>query len=105
MGLMWTVFAMNFVFPMILLMSRDAKRNYVFLVIVGCIIFIGHWLDVYMMVMPATVQGNHHLGWMELGTALGFLGLMLFIVHRALSKRSLMVEKHPYLDESIHHHY
>jgi hypothetical protein len=105
MGLMWTVFAMNFVFPMILLMSRDAKRNYVFLVIVGCIIFIGHWLDVYMMVMPATVQGNHHLGWMEIGTALGFLGLMLFVVHRALSKRSLMVEKHPYLNESMHHHY
>jgi hypothetical protein len=105
MGLMWTVFAMNFAFPMILLMSRDAKRNYYFLVLVGCIIFVGHWLDVYMMVMPGTVHGNHHLGWMELGTALGFLGLMLFVVHRALAKRPLMVKQHPYLDESLHHHY
>jgi hypothetical protein len=105
MGLMWTVFAMNFAFPMILLMSRDAKRNYYFLLIVGCIIFVGHWLDVYMMVMPGTVHGNHHLGWMELGTALGFLGLMLFVIHSALAKRPLMVQQHPYLDESLHHHY
>ena len=105
MGLMWTVFAMNFAFPMILLMSRDAKRNYYFLVIVGSIIFLGHWLDVYMMVMPGTVNSHHSLGWMELGTALGFLGLMLFVVHKALAKRPLMVAKHPYLDESLHHHY
>lgn len=105
MGLMWTVFFMNFVFPMVLLMSRDAKRNYYFLTLVGCIIFVGHWLDVYMMVMPGTVHGYHSLGLIEIGMALGFLGLMLFVVHKALAKRPLMVEKHPYLDESLHHHY
>lgn len=105
MGLMWTVFFMNFVFPMVLLMSRDAKRNYFFLTFVGCIIFVGHWLDVYMMVMPATVKGEHQLGWIEIGMALGFLGLLLFVVHRSLAKRPLMIQKHPYLDESVHHHY
>ena len=104
MGLMWTVFFMNFLFPMILLMSRDAKRNYYFLMLVGSIIFVGHWLDVYMMVMPGTVHGNHHFGWMEIGTALGFLGLLLFVVHSALAKRPLMIEKHPYMEESLHHH-
>jgi hypothetical protein len=104
MGLMWTVFFMNFLFPMILLMSRDAKRNYFFLTFVGCIIFVGHWLDVYMMVMPGTVHGNHHLGFTEIGTALGFLGLFLFVIHSTLAKRPLMVQKHPYLDESLHHH-
>lgn len=104
MGLMWTVFVMNFVFPMILLMSRDSKRNYFFLVFVGCIIFVGHWLDVFMMVMPGTVNGHWHLGWMEIGTALGFLGALLFTVHGSLAKRPLMVKQHPYLEESIHHH-
>lgn len=104
MGLMWTVFFMNFVFPMILLMSRDAKRNYYFLVIVGSIIFVGHWLDVFMMVMPATVNGHWHLGWVEIGMALGFLGTLLFTIHSSLSKRPLMVKEHPYLDESLHHH-
>lgn len=103
-GLMWIVFFMNFLFPMILLMSRDAKRNFGFLTFVGCIIFVGHWLDVFMMVMPGTVNGNWHLGWVEIGMALGFVGLLLFVVHSSLAKRSLMVEKHPYLDESLHHH-
>jgi hypothetical protein len=104
MGLMWTVFFMNFIFPMILLMSRDAKRNYFFLTFVGCIIFVGHWLDVFMMVMPGTVHGAWHLGFMEIGTALGFLGLLLFVVHSSLAKRPLVVSQHPYLDESLHHH-
>lgn len=103
--LMWTMFFINFLFPMILLMSRDSKRNYFFLVFVGCIIFVGHWLDVFIMVMPGTVKGLWHLGWMEIGTALGFLGLLLFTVNRALAKAPLMVQKHPFLDEAIHHHY
>lgn len=103
MGLMWTVFFMNFVFPMVLLMSRDAKRNYFFLTFVGCIIFVGHWLDVFMMIMPATVNGHWHLGWIEIGMALGFLGLLLFVIHRALTKAPLMIQKHPYLDETLHH--
>ena len=104
MGLMWTVFFMNFAFPMIMLMSRDSKRNYFFLLVVGLIILVGHWLDVYMMVMPGTVKGNHHFGLIEIGTALGFLGLVLFVIHSALAKRPLMVKQHPYLEESIHHH-
>jgi hypothetical protein len=104
MALMWTVFFMNFLFPMILLMSRDAKRNFGFLVFVGSIIFVGHWLDVFMMVMPATVKGEWHLSWVEIGMALGFLGLMLYVIHSSLAKRPLMIQKHPYLDESLHHH-
>lgn len=104
MSLMWTVFFMNFAFPMVLLMSRDAKRNYFFLTFVGAIIFIGHWLDVFMMVMPSAVRGHWHLGWMEIGMALGFLGLLLFAIHRTLAKAPLMVQKHPYLDETLHHH-
>ena len=104
MGLMWTVFFMNFTFPMIMLMSRDSKRNYFFLLFVGVIILVGHWLDVFMMVMPGTIKGNWHLGWMELGIALGFLGLILFVIHSTLAKRPLMVQQHPYLDESMHHH-
>jgi len=104
MALMWTVFFMNFLFPMILLMSRDAKRNFGFLVFVGSIIFVGHWLDVFMIIMPGTVNGNWHLGWVEIGMGLGFLGLMLYVIHSSLAKRSLMIQKHPYLDESLHHH-
>jgi hypothetical protein len=102
--LMWTVLLVNFAFPMILLMSRDSKRNFWFLTIVGTIIFVGHWLDVIMMVMPGTV--GHHwngLSWMEFGTFLGFLGLFINVLLRNLASRPLMVKNHPYLDEAVHH--
>jgi hypothetical protein len=62
--LMWTVLLVNFAFPMILLMSRDSKRNYFFLMFVGVIIFIGHYLDIIMVVMPGTV--GHHWTWFKL---------------------------------------
>ncbi|MFO0433935.1 MAG: quinol:cytochrome C oxidoreductase, partial [Sphingobacteriaceae bacterium] len=54
-ALMWTVLFVNFAFPMIMLMSRDCKRNFLFLMFVGTIIFVGHYLDVIMIVMPGTV--------------------------------------------------
>ncbi|MFL5752670.1 MAG: quinol:cytochrome C oxidoreductase [Bacteroidia bacterium] len=104
-ALMWTVLFVNFAFPMVVLMSRDSKRNFWFLTVVGSIIFIGHWLDVVMIVMPGTV-GHHWTGlsWMEFGTFLGFLGLFIFVVLNNLSKRNLLVKNHPFLDEAIHHH-
>lgn len=102
--LMWAVFFINFAFPMIMLMSTDSKRNFWFLTFVGFIIFVGHYLDVVMMVMPGTV-GKYWTGlsWMEIGIFLGFLGLFIHVVFNNLSKRPLMVKNHPYLDESLHH--
>lgn len=103
-ALMWTVFFVNFAFPMILLMSRDSKRNFFFLMFVGAIIFIGHFLDVIMMVMPGTV-GHHWTGvsWMEFGTMFFFLGLFIYVVLNALTKAPLKVKNHPYINESVHH--
>jgi hypothetical protein len=100
----WLTFFVNFSFPMIMLMSRDAKRNYGFLVIVGCCIFLFHWLDVFNMVMPATVHGHWHLGITEVTLFLGFLGLFLYVVLTNLAKAPLMVKNHPFLEESKHLH-
>jgi hypothetical protein len=102
--LMWTVFFINFACPMIMLMSRDSKRNFWFLTFVGFVIFVGHYLDIVMMVMPGTV-GKHWTGlsWMEVGTFLGFLGLFIHVVFTNLTKRPLMVKNHPFLQESLHH--
>ena len=104
-ALMWTVLFVNFAFPMVLLMSRDAKRNFWFLIIVGSILFIGHWLDIIMIVMPGTV--GHlwtGLSWMEFGIFSGFLGLFIYVVLNNLSKRPLLVKNHPFLSEAMNHH-
>jgi len=102
--LFWGVFAINFVFPMIILMSRDAKRNAKYLIPICVIIFIGHWLDTYLLITPGSMKQDWHLNYVEIGMFLGFLGFFTFIVLTALSKRPLMVKNHPMLNESLHHH-
>lgn len=99
----WGTMLINFLFPMLLLMSKDAKRNAGFLSFVGAIIFFGHWLDVFMIVTPGTMKDHGSLGLVEIGTFLGFLGLFLYTVLNALSKRPLLVKNHPMLEESLHH--
>lgn len=103
-GLFFGVFAVNFAMPMVILMSRDSKRSIGYSLVVGMIIFIGHWLDVYLMVMPGSVGTHWHFGFFEVGTFIGFLGLFLFTVFRSLTKAPLMVKNHPFLEESKHLH-
>jgi hypothetical protein len=108
----FAMFAVNLIFPMVILMSRDAKRNYGFLLFVGTLIFLGHWVDTYIMIMPgslANAAGGSEFVWggfslYEFAIMLGFLGLFLFVVQIALTKAPLMVKNHPYIGETIHHH-
>jgi hypothetical protein len=97
------MFLINFAVPMLLLMSRDAKRNPKFLIVVGTVIFIGHYLDTYMLITPGVVFEDWHFGWMEIGMFLGFTGLFINRVLNALTKASLIPQQSPYLDESLHH--
>lgn len=100
----WGTVFVNFVFPMLLLMSKDAKRNSGLLIFVSLIIFVGHWMDTYMMVTPGTMKAEGKIGFTEIGLFLGFGGIFMFTVLSALAKAPVVVKNHPYLDESIHHH-
>jgi hypothetical protein len=94
----------NFAFPFLVLMTRDAKRQMIMLKIVCCVILVGHWLDFYLMIMPGTMRGDSGFGLIEVGTALAFLGLFLTAFSRGLTSASLVPVNHPFLEESIHHH-
>jgi hypothetical protein len=97
------MFLINFAFPMILLMSRDAKRHAGILTFVGVIIMFGHWVDVYLMVMAGSMGNKAYIGFMEIGLLLAVLGLFLKVILKNLTKSPLSVVNHPFLDESIHH--
>jgi len=94
----------NFIFPFLVLMSRDAKRNTSFLVVAGVAIICGHWLDVFLMIMPGTVKANYGIGLLEIGMFVGFAGLFGYVTLNALTKASLVAKNHPFIDESAHHH-
>ena len=102
--ILWTTVAVNFVLPIILLMSREAKRSRPTIMIVGAILFVFHWVNVFVMVMPGSVFDHWAIGILEIGMFLFFLGLFIFIVLRSISKAPLLVKNHPYLDENLHHH-
>ncbi|MBT3612459.1 MAG: quinol:cytochrome C oxidoreductase [Flavobacteriales bacterium] len=102
--LFWFSMIINFIAPIILLMSRDAKRNNGRLIFVSCIILLGHWLNSYLLVTPGTLGTHGHIGFTEIGIGLGFAGLLIFLVLNALTKEPLETKNHPFLDESKHLH-
>jgi len=102
--LFWFRVVINFLFPIILLMSRDAKRHNGRLIFICVIILIGHWLNSYLLVTPGTLSEHGHIGLTEIGIGIGFLGSFIHVVFKSLSKSPLEVKNHPFLDESKHLH-
>ena len=102
--LFWFSMIINFIAPIILLMSRDAKRNNGRLIFVGCVILIGHWINSYLLVTPGTLGTHGHIGFVEIGMGLGFAGLFIYLVLNSLTKQPLETKNHPFLDESKNLH-
>lgn len=100
----WVNIVINFVAPLLILMTRDSKRQTNTLMFVCILLLAGHWLDYYMMIMPGTVAEHRGFGIIEIGIAIGFTGLFTFLMLRSLSTKSLVPVHHPFLDESVHHH-
>ncbi len=99
----YSVFIINFIMPILILMARPSKRNYFTVSFMALVIIFGHWLDFYIMTMPGPLGSHWTLGWYELGILAGFAGLMMFTVSRTLTKASLVPNNHPLLKEAILH--
>tara|TARA_B100000614_G_C14251723_1_gene371099 strand:- start:83 stop:607 length:525 start_codon:yes stop_codon:yes gene_type:complete len=97
------MFFINFAFPMLILMSRDAKRNAGILTFIGLIIIGGHWVDVYIMVTAGSMGPTAHIGLLEIGMALTVMSIFILVILKNLTKAPLTAHNHPFLDESIHH--
>ncbi|MBL7874865.1 MAG: quinol:cytochrome C oxidoreductase [Cyclobacteriaceae bacterium] len=95
---------LNFVLPFLLLMTRDAKRHMSMLSVVCPIVIVGHWFDFYNMVTPGIMQHNGGLGLLEIGLALIFFALFMFVSLSALAKMPLVAKNHPMMEESLNHH-
>lgn len=103
-GLIWySVFIINFIMPILVLMSRPSKRNYFTVTFMAMAIIFGHWLDFFIMAMPGPMGADWSLNWYELGVFAGFAGLLMFVVYNTLTKASLIPENHPLLKEAVLH--
>lgn len=64
------------------------------LIIAASIILIGHWVDMYLLIMPGTVGDHAGIGLLEIGTTVSFLGLFAYTVLNSLSKANLYPINH-----------
>jgi len=103
-GVFWLMFIINFIAPILILMSRGAKRNYTTITFMSILILFGHWLDFFQMVFPGPSPDHVPLMLYDFGVALGFVGLIIFVTGRALSKAPLLAKNHPFIKESVIHH-
>ncbi len=109
-GVFWLMFLVNFIAPLLILMRRGSKRNYGTITFMSVLIIFGHWLDFFQMVFPGPLTdpatGTTHVPMIlyDFGVGLGFVGLIMFVTARALSKAPLVAKNHPFIKESIIHH-
>jgi hypothetical protein len=95
---------LNFVSPLLILMTAGNKRKAKIVVFIAAVIILGHWIDFYQMIMPGTIGANWTIGLMEIGLPIFFIGLIINRTFTELEKAPLVPKNHPYLKESMNHH-
>jgi hypothetical protein len=93
----------NFVIPFALLLSNYLVSHKNTLLAICIIIIFGQWVDLYLQIIVGT-YGKLEIGFIEIGTFIGFIGMFAYVVARALRSAPLVPKNHPYLEESLNHH-
>ena len=91
---------LNLIFPLIVLMNSDFKKTNFIVILTGIVIIVGHYIDVYNMIMPSAVGDLWSFGLGEIGGFMFFLGIFLYVVFRAISKAPILAKGDPFIEES-----
>ena len=97
--------AINFLLPLLILVDSDIKRKPWVVGTMAVVILIGHYMDFFNMIMPATVGREWSIGAAEIGSLLFFFGLFTYVTFYTLTKAPLVEKRHPLMRESEHFHY
>lgn len=95
---------LNWFIPFIVLMPRKTSRSKMFIFPVVVLLMIGQYTELYYIIWPVVVH-DAKFGLLEIGTFIGFAGIFAWVVATWLSKASLVPKNHPYLEESLDHHF
>jgi hypothetical protein len=94
----------NWAVPFFVLLPIKASRSRIVILIVIVFLIIGQYIDLYLQVMPGTT-GILQFGFTEAGLFLGYAGLFALVIGTSLSRVNLIPRNHPYLEESLNHHF
>jgi hypothetical protein len=86
----------NWVVPFLVLLSVRAKCTSKVLKTIAILLLCGHWLDLYLLVMPSLWKAPR-IGFYEIAIAAGYFALALLLFLRGLNRAPLVPENDPIL--------
>ena len=98
-ALFYVELIMNWAFPFFFLMWNRIAKNANLLLFTVVVLIIGQWVELFMSIMPGTVE-THRISIWDIGIFIGSFGLFALVVGMSLAKIPLIPQKHPYLIES-----
>lgn len=96
--------AVNLGVPMFLLLPAAWKRHERYLSAMAALLIAGHWLDLYLLVMPVVHPEEPRVGLPEIGAAVAFGALFVLVFDRAIRRAPARPTADPFYEESVHHH-
>ncbi len=95
---------LNWIVPFFALLPKPAKRSGTVMMKVAIIVLIGRWLDLYLMIFPATTGGAPVFGIWEVAAICCLIGTGGLLVLRSFGSVDPVPLNDPYLSESLHYH-
>jgi hypothetical protein len=95
---------LNWAVPFLALLPRGVKRGAGLLGIIALVALVGRWLDLYLLITPATIPGVPRFGIWEIAAAAGAVALFLLVFLRAIRSAPPVPLRDPRLAESLHYH-
>ena len=102
--LFYVSIVLNWFLPFLFLMPRKSSRSKMVMTPVILLLIVGQYVELYYEIWPIAV-GNATFGLIEIGSYLGYLGLFIWVVTAWLAKANLVPVNHPFLEESLTHHF
>ncbi len=100
-GLALVVF--HFALPFGLLLSRDLKRSFGFMSVIGLWIIIMRLVDLFWLVAPDFRRGAFGVSWMDFLAPIGLCGIWLAAFAWQVPRRPLLPVQDPHLEEALYH--
>lgn len=95
---------LHFALPWILMLSRDLKKNRLFLGGMAAWILVMHYVDMYWMINPGLKKGVFAPHWLDPVALAAVGGIWLGFYLKRVQQLPLLPVNDPYLEEALAHH-
>ncbi|GIV57607.1 MAG: membrane protein [Rhodothermaceae bacterium] len=92
----------HFIIPFWVLIAKGAKRIPALMAVMSVWALTMHWFDFHWIAMPVLHPEHAGFHWLDFTCWLGLFGLTMGLCYYRLSRHSLVPQRDPYLQKSIH---